>query len=119
MPVGLVLDHGVEGDEEFTSDGNVDHFSRFASGQETIVEGGDARVAAPRVPSGDEQGASHARAATADGSASTVLAGVAGTRSKTGEACGLTCVETPEFGEFGGQQPSRFDRCREQFVGGV
>lgn len=67
----MVLKHGVEGDEEFSGDGDIDQFAGFAGGEQTIVEGGDAGVTASCVSSGDERSAAHAESARARGARGT------------------------------------------------
>ena len=103
-PVGLLLDHGVENDEEFSHAGREDDLEGFAGFQESCGELFDDGVVSLRGECRHIEGISHAGASAGDGACALELSAVSvvGCESgEGGEGGDLGAVEESEFGKIG------------------
>ena len=101
FPGGVVSDHGVEDEEEFSHAGDeCDHFA-LACGDEAFVERADDGVASCSDEGGHVQGVADGDASAAGGSFAAHESGVAVDGRHADELGDLLAVESSEFGEFG------------------
>ena len=97
----MLLDHGVEDDEELSHAGGEDDLEGFAGFQESCGELLDDGVVSLRGQCGHVEGVSHTGASAGDGACALEFSAVTVVGRESGEGGDLGAVEESEFGKIG------------------
>ncbi len=103
QPEAVCAEEGVEQAGKLAHDSDESNFVRFAVGGEALVAGLGGRLVANRGHGGHVEQVAGLGAATTDGAAAAVLAGVAVEGGEAEEGGGLAAAEAAEFGHGGAE----------------
>ena len=103
QPEAVCAEEGVEQAGKPAHDSDESNFVRFAVGGEALVAGLGGRLVANRGHGGHVEQVAGLGAATTDGAAAAVLAGVAVEGGEAEEGGGLAAAEAAEFGHGGAE----------------
>ena len=103
FPRGVVFEHGVEDDEEFSHAGGDRFFGLFAVGAKSFVEVFDSGIATDGGEGGHVEGVADVKSSAADGAGAGLLAAVVVEGCDTDEGGDLFAIELTEFGQIGKQ----------------
>ena len=103
QPEAVCAEEGVEQAGKPAHDSDESNFVRFAVGGEALVAGLGGRLVADRGHGGHVEQVAGLGAATTDGAAAAVLAGVAVEGGEAEEGGGLAAAEAAEFGHGGAE----------------
>lgn len=104
FPGGVVLDQGVEDDEELSHGGDEGGHFGFSLVEESLVEGFERGVVLDGDDGRHEEGFADLGASAAGGSSSSHFSAVAVGGRDADEACDFLSVELSEFGQFGDEE---------------
>ena len=104
-PGSIVADHGIERNQELTSDGNQCDLLRLTGCEQAGAEGGEVGVTAHRGAGRQVQRLPHTGAACGDPAPAAELPAITGQRCQTGQRGGLSGAELSQLRQIGQQGP--------------
>jgi hypothetical protein len=101
VPGGLVFEHGIEDEQEFSHTGGEDDFKGFARSFETLGKGADSGIAAACGKGGHVEDGADIASSAPDGALAAELSGIVVEGSQAREGGDFLAAEASEFGELG------------------